>query len=60
MAPASARSPSSSSHSGGKGFLTGAIKEDSKFKASDIRNALPRFPEEARQANQALVELLGY
>jgi aryl-alcohol dehydrogenase-like predicted oxidoreductase len=43
----------------GKGFLTGAIKEDSKFEAGDIRNALPRFQEGARQANQALVELLG-
>ena len=43
----------------GKGFLTGAISEDTKFEENDIRNALPRFQTEARQANQALVKLLG-
>jgi aryl-alcohol dehydrogenase-like predicted oxidoreductase len=43
----------------GKGFLTGAISEDTKFEGNDIRNALPRFQTEARQANQALVKLLG-
>jgi aryl-alcohol dehydrogenase-like predicted oxidoreductase len=43
----------------GKGFLTGAIKDDSKFEGNDIRNNLPRFSAEARQANQALVDLLG-
>lgn len=43
----------------GRGFLTGAISEDTKFEGNDIRNALPRFQAEARQANQALVKLLG-
>ena len=43
----------------GKGFLTGAISEDTKFEGNDIRNALSRFQTEARQANQALVKLLG-
>jgi aryl-alcohol dehydrogenase-like predicted oxidoreductase len=43
----------------GRGFLTGAIKEDTKFADSDIRNSLPRFEGEARQVNLALVELLG-
>jgi aryl-alcohol dehydrogenase-like predicted oxidoreductase len=43
----------------GRGFLTGAIKEDTKFAGNDIRNTLPRFGAEARQANLALVELLG-
>jgi aryl-alcohol dehydrogenase-like predicted oxidoreductase len=43
----------------GKGFLTGTIKEDTKFDGNDVRNALPRFKAEARQANQALVKLLG-
>ncbi len=43
----------------GKGFLTGAIKEDTKFEGNDIRNTLPRFQEESRQANLDLVELLG-
>lgn len=43
----------------GRGFLTGAIEEDTKFEEGDIRNILPRFQAEARQANQALVKLLG-
>jgi aryl-alcohol dehydrogenase-like predicted oxidoreductase len=43
----------------GKGFLTGAITEDTTFEDNDIRNTLPRFEAEARQANLALVEALG-
>ena len=43
----------------GKGFLTGAIKEDTKFDKTDFRNIVPRFNEENRKANQALVEVLG-
>jgi aryl-alcohol dehydrogenase-like predicted oxidoreductase len=43
----------------GKGFLTGKITADTSFDASDFRNRLPRFTAEARQANQALVDLLG-
>ena len=43
----------------GRGFLTGAIKEDTKFHGNDIRNTLPRFQADARQANQALVKLLA-
>jgi aryl-alcohol dehydrogenase-like predicted oxidoreductase len=43
----------------GKGFLTGAIKEDTSFGASDFRNIVPRFAPEARKANQALVDLIG-
>jgi aryl-alcohol dehydrogenase-like predicted oxidoreductase len=43
----------------GKGFLTGAIKEDTSFGASDFRNIVPRFAPEARRANQALVDLIG-
>ena len=35
------------------------IKEDTKFEGNDIRNALPRFEAAARQANLALVALLG-
>ncbi len=42
----------------GKGFLTGAIKADTKLDSSDFRNAIPRFAAEARAANQALVDLL--
>ena len=43
----------------GKGFLTGKINQDTIFASSDIRSKIPRFDPEARQNNQALVELLG-
>jgi aryl-alcohol dehydrogenase-like predicted oxidoreductase len=43
----------------GKGFLTGAVAQNTQFAEGDIRNTLPRFQEQARQANQELVELLG-
>lgn len=43
----------------GKGFLTGAIDENTSFAADDFRNVVPRFSSEARRANQALVDLLG-
>jgi aryl-alcohol dehydrogenase-like predicted oxidoreductase len=43
----------------GKGFLTGAIREDTKFDKSDFRNIVPRFTEENRKANQAMVDLIG-
>lgn len=43
----------------GKGFLTGAIDENTKFDDKDFRNIVPRFAEDARKANQALVALLG-
>jgi aryl-alcohol dehydrogenase-like predicted oxidoreductase len=42
----------------GKGFLTGKIDENTTFDKSDFRNIVPRFTAEARQANQALVDLL--
>jgi aryl-alcohol dehydrogenase-like predicted oxidoreductase len=43
----------------GKGFLTGAIDENTTFDSTDFRNVVPRFSAEARKANQALVHLLG-
>src|ERR1700745_1726450 len=43
----------------GKGFLTGKISEDTKFDKSDFRNIVPRFTQENRKANQALVDLIG-
>ena len=42
----------------GKGFLTGAISAETKFDSTDFRNSVPRFQEENRKANQALVDLL--
>jgi aryl-alcohol dehydrogenase-like predicted oxidoreductase len=43
----------------GKGFLTGAITASTKFDSSDFRNIVPRFTEEARRANQTVVDLLA-
>ena len=43
----------------GKGFLTGAISEDTKFDKTDFRNVVPRFTPENRKANQAFVDFLG-
>jgi aryl-alcohol dehydrogenase-like predicted oxidoreductase len=43
----------------GKGFLTGAITENTTFDSTDFRNIVPRFTPEARRANQALIDLLG-
>lgn len=42
----------------GKGFLTGAINENTKFDSTDFRNVVPRFSEDNRKANQVLVDLL--
>ena len=43
----------------GRGFLTGAVDASTTFAEGDIRATLPRFTTEAREANQALVDLLG-
>ncbi len=43
----------------GKGFLTGAMNENTKLESNDFRSTLPRFTPEAMKANQALVDLLG-
>jgi aryl-alcohol dehydrogenase-like predicted oxidoreductase len=43
----------------GKGFLTGKITEETKFDPNDFRNTVPRFNEENRKANQALVDLIS-
>ena len=40
----------------GKGFLTGKIDETTTFDSTDFRNTVPRFSQEARKANRALVE----
>jgi len=42
----------------GKGFLTGKIDENTKFENGDFRNVVPRFSQENRKANQAVVDLL--
>jgi aryl-alcohol dehydrogenase-like predicted oxidoreductase len=43
----------------GKGFLTGAINANTTFDKTDFRNVVPRFDEENRKANQALVDVLS-
>jgi len=42
----------------GKGFLTGKIDQNTTFDSTDFRNVVPRFTQENRQANQALVDVL--
>jgi aryl-alcohol dehydrogenase-like predicted oxidoreductase len=42
----------------GRGFLTGKIDQGTSFDSSDLRNHLPRFTAENREANQALVAVL--
>jgi aryl-alcohol dehydrogenase-like predicted oxidoreductase len=43
----------------GKGFLTGTITASTKFDSTDFRNIVPRFSEEARRANQTVVDLMA-
>ena len=43
----------------GKGFLTGAITENTQFDPEDNRGSFPRFSPEARKANQALADLIA-
>jgi len=43
----------------GRGFLTGKINANTKFESADFRSNLPRFTQEARKANQALIDLLA-
>jgi aryl-alcohol dehydrogenase-like predicted oxidoreductase len=42
----------------GRGFLTGALNENTKLESGDFRAALPRFSPQAMKANQAFVEML--
>ncbi|MGA2372953.1 MAG: aldo/keto reductase [Candidatus Korobacteraceae bacterium] len=43
----------------GKGFLTGAVSKDTRFEEGDFRKIVPRFSAENRDANQALVDVIG-
>jgi aryl-alcohol dehydrogenase-like predicted oxidoreductase len=43
----------------GKGFLTGKIDASTTFAEGDVRKSLPRFADEAREANHNLVTLIG-
>ncbi|MCZ8158553.1 MAG: aldo/keto reductase [Rhizobiaceae bacterium] len=43
----------------GKGFLTGAIDANTGFAEGDFRGIVPRFAEDARKANQKLVDAIG-
>ncbi|MGV3520393.1 aldo/keto reductase [Luteitalea sp.] len=42
----------------GKGFLTGRIDDKTTFDPTDFRNSVPRFSEENRKANLAVVDWL--
>ncbi len=43
----------------GRGFLTGAMNENTKFPSGDFRAGLPRFSPQAMKANQAFIGLLA-
>lgn len=43
----------------GQGFLTGKIDASTKFDSTDMRAVFPRFTEEARKTNLAVVDLLN-
>jgi aryl-alcohol dehydrogenase-like predicted oxidoreductase len=43
----------------GKGFLTGKIDANTTFDPNDFRNTVPRFSEENRRANQALIDSIA-
>lgn len=42
----------------GRGFLTGTVSASTEFAAGDVRAAIPRFAADAREANQAVVDLV--
>src|ERR1700726_2936499 len=42
----------------GKGFLTGKIDASTKFDSTDFRNTVPRFSQDNRKTNQALVDVI--
>ena len=42
----------------GKGFLTGTIDRQTEFDSTDMRNRIPRFTSDAREANRVVVDLL--
>lgn len=44
----------------GRGFLTGAINENTQFEKTDFRNMVPRFSEENRKANQSVVDAISH
>jgi aryl-alcohol dehydrogenase-like predicted oxidoreductase len=43
----------------GQGFLTGKINAATTFDSTDMRASFPRFTAQAREANQAVVDLLS-
>jgi aryl-alcohol dehydrogenase-like predicted oxidoreductase len=43
----------------GQGFLTGKVDATVSFASSDVRSSFPRFTEDARRANQPIVDLLN-
>jgi aryl-alcohol dehydrogenase-like predicted oxidoreductase len=44
----------------GKGFLTGKIDASTQFADNDFRGKIPRFADQARAANQSLVDLIRH
>ncbi len=44
----------------GHGFLTGRIDPSATFETTDVRSRFPRFTEDARAANQPIIDLLNH
>lgn len=44
----------------GRGFIAGAINENTKFDKNDFRNLLPRFDEENIKKNQVVVDRISH
>ncbi|SDS85335.1 aldo/keto reductase [Microlunatus soli] len=42
----------------GRGFLTGTVDASTEFTDDDVRTRIPRFSVDAREANQAVVDLI--
>ncbi len=43
----------------GRGFLTGTVAKDATFASNDFRAGLPRFTQDAMQANQPVLDLIA-
>jgi aryl-alcohol dehydrogenase-like predicted oxidoreductase len=43
----------------GQGFLTGKVDAKTSFESTDVRSRFPRFTEEARKANQPIINALN-
>lgn len=43
----------------GRGFLTGTFQQDSEFEDGDVRASMPRFQDNAREANRRIADAVA-